>query len=68
MNTDRRVFRISLATEDVQAFLGDCRTGDWYAVDTGERVMTEEGPDGEAVLLVGPSLRVEARHAAPLAR
>ena len=65
-NNERRVFRVSMATEDVSEFLGKCRANEWYAVDTGERIMTEEGPDGEAVLLVEPVERATLRHAAPV--
>ena len=54
--TTRNVFRLTLSTEDVPAFLAQCEASEWYAFDTGERIMTEEGPDGEAVLLVEPML------------
>jgi hypothetical protein len=45
-------FRLSLPTADVPAFLARCEGARWRAVDTGERIMTDEGPDAEAVLLV----------------
>ena len=66
MNVNRKVFRLALATEDVEAFLGECRSNDWYAVDTGERIMTEDGPAAEAILLVEPTQRVGTKHAAPM--
>ena len=62
-NNESRVFRVALATSDVTEFLGKCRANDWYAVDTGERIMTEEGPDGEAILLVEPVERASIRRA-----
>jgi hypothetical protein len=52
-----RVFRITVPSTDVQHFLGECEAASWFAYDTGERVMTDEGPDAEAVLLVEPSAR-----------
>ena len=55
MTATARVFRLSLSTRDVAAFLEQCEASEWYAFDTGERVMTDEGPDAEAVLLVEPS-------------
>jgi len=48
------IFRIALPSADVEAFLSCCEGAEWYAFDTGERVMTDEGPDAEAVLLVDP--------------
>lgn len=66
MNTDRRVFRVTLATTDADAFLAECKGSDWYAVDTGERIMTEEGPDAEAILLVEPGARSAVRPAAAM--
>lgn len=48
------VFRLTLPREDVAAFLAACEEAEWYAFDTGERVMTDDGPDAEAVLLVEP--------------
>lgn len=66
MTNNRRIFRVTLATEDVAAFLGECEASEWYACDTGERVMTDDGPDAEAVLLVEP-VALAARGAAPAA-
>ena len=54
MNEQSRVFKIAVATGDVEGFLAACEEAQWYAYDTGERVMTEDGPEGEAVLLVEP--------------
>lgn len=59
--TQSKVFRISLAASDVPAFLESCDSASWYAMDTGERVMTDEGPDAEAVLLVEPALHAATR-------
>jgi hypothetical protein len=47
-----RTFRVTLPSRDIESFVAECETVDWYAYDSGERVMTDEGPDGEAVLLV----------------
>lgn len=66
MNIDRRVFRVTLASTDAEAFLAQCRESEWYAVDTGERIMTEEGPDAETILLVEPAARAAARSATAL--
>ena len=55
MNGTMRVFKVALATNDVDAFLQACEASEWHAMDTGERIMTEEGPDAEAVILVAPS-------------
>lgn len=52
-NTER-VFRVTLATHDLTAFLRACERDGWAAMDTGERIMTDEGPDAEAILLVEP--------------
>lgn len=60
MFENRKIFRVSLPSVDVAAFLTECEASEWYAVDTGERVMTDEGPDAEAVLLVEPVLRARA--------
>lgn len=59
---DRTVFRLTLPTSDVADFLAYCEASEWYAYDTGERVMTDEGPDAEAVLLVEP---VQVQRARP---
>jgi hypothetical protein len=45
-------FRLSLPTADIPAFLARCQGAHWRATDTGERIMTDDGPDAEAVLLV----------------
>ncbi len=55
MTASNRIFRVSLSSQDVTAFLEQCEASEWYAFDTGERVMTDEGPDAEAVLLVEPA-------------
>ena len=59
MTATHRIFRVTLSAQDVTPFLQQCEASEWYAFDTGERIMTDEGPDAEAVLLVEP---------APLAR
>lgn len=68
MDNNRRTYRLTLATEDVEAFLEECEDAAWYAMDTGERVLTDEGPDAEAVLLVEPAAQVSRREAAAVAR
>lgn len=57
MTAPTPTFRLSLSTRDVPAFLKECEAAEWYACDTGERVMTDDGPDAEAVLLVEPAAR-----------
>lgn len=59
MSPNTKRFRVTLASQDVGAFLAECEIIRWRGYDTGERVMTEEGPDAEAVLVV---------ETAPLAR
>lgn len=54
MESQGKIFRVTLATIDVASFLDACEASEWYAFDTGERIMTEEGPDAEAVILVEP--------------
>lgn len=66
MSENQRLFRVSVASVEVQAFLTACEASEWYAFDTGERVMTEEGPDAEAVLLVEPMARAASKQAAAL--
>ncbi|HVM44388.1 MAG TPA: hypothetical protein VM582_00530 [Candidatus Thermoplasmatota archaeon] len=66
MNDERRVFKVALPSNEVEAFLDECRASQWYAVDTGERIMTDEGPDAEAVVLVEPAARTRARTASPI--
>jgi len=61
---NRKVFRLTLATTDLAAFQEACDASHWFAMDTGERVLTEDGPDGEAVMLVEPKARTET-HRAP---
>ncbi len=62
----RQVFRVSVASDDVASFLSACEASEWGALDTGERVMTDEGPDAEAVLLVEPLARAQALQPAAL--
>ena len=47
-----KVFRITIPSEDIEAFVQACETVAWHAIDLGERVMTEDGPDAGAVVLV----------------
>lgn len=54
MSLRTRVFRVTVSSQDIAPFLEACEAAEWYAFDTGERVMTEDGPDAEAVLLVEP--------------
>ena len=68
MHATRRVYRITLATADAPAFVDACHGSDWRAVDTGERIMTDEGPDGETVLLVEPHALAAPRAAALVAQ
>lgn len=66
MTATNRIFRVSLSSQDVPAFLEQCEASEWYAFDTGERVMTDEGPDAEAVLLVEPAAVATGRPRAAL--
>lgn len=61
MAHESKIFRITLAREDVANFLAACEDAEWYAFDTGERVMTDDGPDAEAVLLVEPKAVTSSR-------
>ena len=67
MNVQSKVFRVTLASHDVARFLHACESAQWYAFDTGARVMTDEGPDAEAVLLVEPHAEATVRTAALVA-
>lgn len=61
-----QVFRVTVPSADVATFLEACGAAEWYAFDTGERVMTEEGPDAEAVLLVEPAATTSSRAMTPV--
>lgn len=63
---NRKIYRVTLASNEVSAFMGACEDSEWYALDTGERVMTDEGADAEAVLLVEPTPRQTGRAATAL--
>ena len=65
---NRRVYRMTLNADDVPAFLASCEAAEWYAFDTGERVMTDEGPDAEAVLLVEPIASTASAIRVPVAQ
>lgn len=67
MTVQSKVFRVTLASHDVARFLDACEGAQWYAFDTGERVMTDEGPDAEAILLVEPHAKATVRTAALVA-
>lgn len=67
MNVQSKVFRVTLASHDVARFLDACEGAQWYAFDTGERVMTDEGPDAEAILLVEPHAKATVMPAALVA-
>jgi hypothetical protein len=58
LSTKSRVFRITMPSRDVESFIAECEAVSWSAYDSGERIMTDEGPDAEAVLLVEPTARV----------
>ena len=66
MNTNRKTFRISLDARDLDEFRDACETVQWQAIDTGERVMTDEGPDAEAILIVAPVERIRPTKAAAM--
>lgn len=68
MHANRRVYKITLATADTPSFLDACEAASWRALDTGERILTEEGPDGEAVLLVEPMGLAQTQPAALVAQ
>lgn len=68
MTKNRTVFRITVPADDVDAFIVECGAAEWYVIDTGERIMTDEGPDAEAVLLVEPVGRATTRAAVPMAQ
>lgn len=64
MSLQSKMFRVTLSSHDVERFLTACEGAQWHAFDTGERVMTDEGPDAEAVLLVEPHARQSVKAAA----
>jgi hypothetical protein len=64
--TNRKVFRVTVSSDEVQAFLNGCEGSEWFAFDTGERIMTDDGPDAEAVLLVEPVPTAQRALGAPL--
>lgn len=68
LHENRRVYKIAIAAADAPSFLEACESARWVAVDSGERIMTEEGPDGDAVLLVEPEAVTTPRLAALLAQ
>jgi hypothetical protein len=68
MDVESKVFRLSIPTADVAAFLEACEGAAWYAFDTGERVMTDEGPDAEAILLVEPQATPQRKVATAIAQ
>lgn len=63
-----KIFRVTVSSSDVEHFLAACEAAEWYAFDTGERVMTDEGPDAEAVLLVETAAVVPNRVATAIAQ
>lgn len=58
-----RVFRLSVCAQDVSRFVAACEAAGWHACDTGERIMTDDGPDAEAVLLVEAVASIRSRAA-----
>lgn len=66
MKTNDRTFRLSVSTTKLEAFRDACEAASWYVVDTGERIMTDDGPDGEAVLLVQAQVTPSSRAATAL--
>lgn len=66
MDQNRKIYRLTVETADIDAFLRACEDAEWYAMDTGERVLTDEGPDAEAVLLVEPVPRQGIATAKPI--
>lgn len=53
-------FTVTVRVDDVPTFLRAARAAGWSAVDSGERVTTEEGVAKEAVLVVRIPAVVEA--------
>lgn len=43
---------LSVRTDDLDAFVTACIEAGWLLEDTGDRVMTDEGPEAEAVVRV----------------
>ena len=43
---------VTIRVDDIAAFIRAARDAGWQAVDSGERLTTEEGVDKEAVLVV----------------
>ncbi len=50
-------FVVSVATPDLEEFETVCAEAGWAFTDSGERVTTETGLDGEAVVVVEAPIR-----------
>lgn len=59
MLTKLGAFNVTLRIEDVPAFLRAARAVGWSAVDSGERLTTEDGVDREAVVVVRVASELE---------
>lgn len=57
-------FNVTLRIEDVPAFIRAARDVGWSAVDSGERLTTEDGVDQEAVVVVRVAREAESPPAA----
>ncbi|HWG91634.1 MAG TPA: hypothetical protein VNZ52_12365 [Candidatus Thermoplasmatota archaeon] len=51
MATDRHI-RMSVTTDDLTLLVDSCSRVGWHIHDTGERIATDDGPEGEAVVIV----------------
>lgn len=68
MEINRKVFRVTLPSRDVEMFLAECEAVQWYGFDTGERIMTDSGPDAEAVLVVDATVVASDSVRVPIAQ
>lgn len=50
LTPDTKIFKVTVRATDIAEFLVECEKAEWFAFDTGERIMTDEGPDAEAVV------------------
>lgn len=59
--TATRQIRMSVVLDDLSTLVDVCSQSGWSIEDTGERVTTEEGFDGEAVVVIAvPQTRKRA--------
>lgn len=58
-----RTIRMNVVMDDLSTLVDACCRAGWQIEDTGERITTEEGLDGEAVVVVTVPAEREPRAA-----